>query len=579
MTIRIPAQRYSPPLNALSSPFHTLTSLSRAELESTRDISAAERRLLTPHFVDVFRWEAVHQLLPLQLEFPPNAPLWSARMCRSHYTWLPPDDIQSAVDLARLDDFDLVLRLFDFTPWRGILGQRFSSNYGPPPFDPVSMGLAWLLARWRNWTWPQLLIELHSAERGPGYCRRLGFDPDDIPAESTFRVALSNTSPLWLLQCEDSIALGLMAYGIVPTASTFPDDPADRGVSIATDSQLVAARSRMRCHHQNADCFAPRARRSCAARADGHTGCDCDTDACADHCRRATPRDPRAAYVYYTGTNRPTANDSPAAQAPTGHGKHHFGYKSKAFNILDDRLFTYWPISGPFVIANRNDHLQTIPGLQLLRCRFPKLKISELVGDAGEGFDDILLFVHDVLKALRTIVPRAQPGDDDPLTCLRRGYDKLGAPLCPHGYRLSFNGHDYRRGASKWLCRRRCLLTPQPDIITDPPAETVANCPYRNTDLPDYQKRIARTLPDGSVRLARDHPVDSPTWKLRIGRLSYSESRNAGQTRRGVKRSPYFGWPGSAKASFLADTLNLLLNVARFVREASLATAPAPPVT
>ncbi len=42
-------------------------------------------------------------------------------------------------------------------------------------------------------------------------------------------------------------------------------------------------------------------------------------------------------------------------------GKHHFGYKSKAFNVIDDRLFTYWPLSGPFVPADRNDHLQTIP--------------------------------------------------------------------------------------------------------------------------------------------------------------------------------------------------------------------------
>ena len=24
----------------------------------------------------------------------------------------------------------------------------------PPPFDPVSIGLVWLLVRWRNWSWP-----------------------------------------------------------------------------------------------------------------------------------------------------------------------------------------------------------------------------------------------------------------------------------------------------------------------------------------------------------------------------------------------------------------------------------------
>ena len=122
---------------------------------------------------------------------------------------------------------------------------------------------------------------------------------------------------------------------------------------------------------------------------------------------------------------------------------------------MDDRLFTYWPISGPFASANRNDHLQTIPGLEDLRRRFPNLTIGELVADAGEGFDDILRFVHDDLKALRTIVPRRHPEDKNLLACLKRGYDAQGNPLCLHGYRLYFNGHDYGRGDSKWVCRQR----------------------------------------------------------------------------------------------------------------------------
>lgn len=74
-----------------------------------------------------------------------------------------------------------------------------------------------------------------------------------------------------------------------------------------------------------------------------------------------------------------------------------------------------------------------------------------------------------------------------------------------------------------------------------------------------------------SIRLARDLGVESPTWKLRIGRQSYSESRNACQARRGVKRSPWFGRANSAKASIIADILTCALNVARFAREATQA--------
>jgi hypothetical protein len=566
------------------SPFHLLTTLSRKELAATRDIPAAERRLLTRHFVTTFQWHAMRPLLPLQLVIPPHLPAWQPRRCRSYYVWLPPDTIESAEDLAGLDDFDLVLRLFDFSPWRAILAQRFASQFGPPRFDPVSMGLAWLLVRWRNWDWPRLLTELHSPERGLGYCRRLGFDPHDLPGESTFRMALANTQECWLQQCADSLTQGLMAYGLIPTTATFPSDSPERGVSVALDSQLVAARSRMRCRHQNARCFLPPTQRSCAAREAGKKGCACDTDACVDHCRFVTFRDPQATYVYYEGRacDQPASSPNvPASRDTEGQrrsrGKHHFGYKSKSFNIVDDRLFTYWPLPGPFVSANRNDHLQTRPGFRDLQHRFPQLNIGEVLGDAGEGVKEVLHFVYNDLKALRTIEPRRDTGDADPLTCLQRQYDAQGNPLCLHGYRLAFNGHDYQRHNSKWVCRQRCRYRSQPDIVPDlsPAAETVTasappDCPYLDPEHPlGYLVSVDLTLPDGNIRLARDLKIGSPLWELRLGRLSYAESRNACQARRGVKRSPWFGQANAAKASLLADILTSALNVARFVREAT----------
>jgi hypothetical protein len=466
------------------SPFSRLVGLTRSLLRDTRDIPAAERRLLTPYFVETFTWSAVRPLLPLRLtvaptqpadaDQPPSIPVWQPRRCRSYYQWLPPDDIHSAEDLLGLDDFDLILRLYDFTAWRPILGQRFASQFGPPPFDPVSLGLLWCLAVWRNWNWPTLITELRSNERGQGYLRRFGLRPDDLPAESTVRSALGHTPVPSLIQCADSLALSLMAYGLIPTQATFPFDPAERGVSLALDSRLLAAHSRLRCRHMNRNCFLPLPERTCAAQAQGQDGCACATAACRDHCRRATPRDPEAAYVYYAGSNQAKntkpSNQSPADQVPTKRGKQVFGYKDKTFAILDDRLCTYWPLVGPFVPANRNDHLQTIPGLDNLRRRFPDLNIGALSADAGEGYDEILSYVYHELRALRLIDPRAATGDDDPLTCLKRGYDAKGVPLCPHGYRLAFNGHDYTRRDSKWVCRQRCRRQLRPDMV--PPSQT-----------------------------------------------------------------------------------------------------------
>jgi hypothetical protein len=196
------------------SPFQALLGLRRADWAETRALPAAERRPLTEHFCATFAWEAVRPHLPLRLAVPEGVPNWLPRLCRSHYQWLPPDDLHSVEDLRGLDDFDLVLRLFDFSAWRPILGQRFTSLFGPPPFDPVSLGLAWVLARWRDWSWPRLETELRSPERGAGYVRRLGFDPDDLPVASTFRMALRATPPVRLVQRADSLAHGRMTYGL-----------------------------------------------------------------------------------------------------------------------------------------------------------------------------------------------------------------------------------------------------------------------------------------------------------------------------------------------------------------------------
>jgi hypothetical protein len=82
---------------------------------------------------------------------------------------------------------------------------------------------------------------------------------------------------------------------------------------------------------------------------------------------------------------------------------------------------------------------------------------------------------------------------------------------------------------------------------------------------------VGRTLPDGPLRLARDYAFRGPTWHQRHGRQSYSESRNASQTRLGLDRSSWFGLTNSAKASIMGDTLALVSTGARFVIEASLA--------
>ncbi len=126
----------------------------------------------------------------------------------------------------------------------------------------------------------------------------------------------------------------------------------------------------------------------------------------------------------------------------------------------------------------------------------------------------------------------------------------LSFPLClPVADRSGFlqttsNGHDYRRGDSKWVCRQRCLHHPTPDITLDsaddkhPPDDEHPNgdsdtwtfpspttCPYRDSERPlGCVITVNVSFPNGDIRLARDLKIDSPSWKLRMGRQSYAES-------------------------------------------------------
>ncbi len=368
-TVWIPASAPYVPWDIAASPFAALGQLTLRERETLRGLAAAEWRLYVPHFIESFQWETLRPQLPLALAPLPDILPWPGRRCRSHYQWLPPEATLTPADWERLADFALILRLFDFSAWRPLCAQRLRSHLGPPPFDPLSLGLGLLLARARGWGGSTLVPELHSQERGPGYCRRLDFQGANLPSEATLRKVARLTPEETFRQCEQSLVTAWLAYQLIPSHSTWPGDAPDRGVSVPLDSQLVAARSHMGCHHQNPTCFQP-APRPCAAQADGRRGCDCAAPACQAHCREVTPRDPDAAYVYYSGSNQPqTASAAADGHAP-GKGKHHFGYKSKAFNVVDDRLFTLWPLSGPFVPANRNDHLQTLPGFQDLRTRY-----------------------------------------------------------------------------------------------------------------------------------------------------------------------------------------------------------------
>jgi len=78
---------------------------------------------------------------------------------------------------------------------------------------------------------------------------------------------------------------------------------------------------------------------------------------------------------------------------------------------------------------------------------------------------------------------------------------------------------------------------------------------------------VGHTLPDGSVRLAREVPYGSARWKQRYGRRNLSESRNASLEGMGLKRLPAFGPARNRKEIAVADFLVNLHTLGRLVQE------------
>jgi hypothetical protein len=331
---------------------------------------------------------------------------------------------------------------------------------------------------------------------------------------------------------------------------------------LCPDGQIHAAAARMRCQNVTASCYLPTPR-PCPAQEKDFRGCDCDTPRCAQVCKRATPQDREARFVWYTGDNQDDEKD----------GEGFYGYRSLPLQLADpERRFSI-TLLDDVRPANQPEAIPASALLLQLDEHYPDLQVDAVAGDAGFGFEVFLHTVYDRLQARRVVNLRRHQTDDDEENWVLRGYDHRGRPICPYGYNLVFNGYDRSRKRSKWLCQKACLKNSDPKVqlpnVTYPPPD----CPYLDTNHPHGRIfNLGERFPDGSIRLVRDVLVGGPTWKALYHRARNAvEGRNATFEDWGFKRLPVFGLPRATALIFLADVLNNLTTMVRLTREATLA--------
>jgi hypothetical protein len=527
-------------------------------------LSASRKRAAHPAFVSTFSVGALAARLPFRFPVPEGVPPSPKRRYRSAYRYLGHADLAQPDYLARLTLFEIALRLIDFSSLRDYLAEAYYvvSAKGQVPFDPVSLFLSVCLRRELGCSWRGLAHQL-AGEHGAGWRRLFGLRAGDTPSASGLRYFFQTVGPQVFEELCPLFANLLRQAGLLPERSTFPGDPPERGVSLSHDIMLHEARSRMRCGQVTDTCYQP-APRPCPAQAAGKEGCKCTEARCAAVCHRATPLDQAARLIHYAGRNK----EADLPSAPDVHGRNVYGYASNPDRVLDDRFACAWTVRTGLYPANSDERSLFPDSFAYLRTRFPDLKIGEVLADAALGFQDCLDPIWQA-GALRMVDIRAAEEDGDPQRCLQRGYDDQGHPLCLHGYPMRPNGYDYQRRRTKWCCQQVCLA-PQAAEAEAQPCPPPPECPYQTAQHPYGQLvNVGRTLPDGSVRLAREVPYGSSVWKRRYGRRNLSESRNGSLEHLGLKRLTSFGLTNARSENALADFLTNLHTLGRLVREAT----------
>lgn len=559
-------------------------------------LEAAEQRQLDPDFLARAAITSLADRLPLPWPTPPETPSSPKPRYRSAYQ--PPNPARllnlEVLDWAALGNFDLVLGLVDFSGLRPVIAEKLyrASALGRVPYDPISFFLlfGWQLSN----RWKRLEVLRHLKEpRHADYACAFGFRSMAYPSESGYRYFLTTLGKSYLSDLlVQSISL-VQEIGLIPEA-------VQQAATVSFDGQIHDAASRLRCRDVGESCYQPTSEespRACPARAQGKPGCACDSLGCRQFCKLATPRDQEARYVWYAGHNRqeppnseltrtsahgPPADNSPGAKSDTAEhssthclpGEGRYGYRSLPAELIDPIWRVNWTLDEA-PLAPANTHEDRSAGVLLGRVigEYSCLEVATAVGDSGLGYEPFLGAAYE-LGVRRVVDLRADPRTDhDKDAWSIRGYDDKGWVVCQFGYRLHPNGYDSVRRRMKWCCRQACEA-PQP---TDPGSSSAAcspDCPYREHSKHPFGRiiNVGETFADGSLRLVRDVPYGSAAWKelYRRGRNA-AEGRNARLESWGLKRLSVFGQARAQATIFLADLWGNLLQMARLIKEATLA--------
>ena len=205
----------------------------------------------------MFALQALLPRLPLVLPVEATLPPSPKVRYRSQYRYPEPDALLEKEDWEGFSDFEIALRLIDFSPLEQVLAQKYKpSRKGQVPFHPVSLFLCVCLRRELHCSWRKLASILKGSH-GTTWRALFGFPDGDTPSASGLRYFFQTVGASFFDElCPRFIDL-LHQQGLLPARSTYPTDPPGLGVTITKDGMLHQARHRACCRWAEDSCYQP----------------------------------------------------------------------------------------------------------------------------------------------------------------------------------------------------------------------------------------------------------------------------------------------------------------------------------
>jgi hypothetical protein len=574
------------------------------------ELSASQQRSQDPALVASLSFPALLDKLPLSLPVPADTSPSPKHHYRSQYTYLGCEDLLDPAVWPILSLFDLALRIIDFSSLEPVLAQIVyaSSARGHVPFHPVSM---FLLHSWRilnKWNRLEALRNLAKPEYDD-YRQRFGFFKGIYPTEGGLRYFETMLGS----RKESPDSVGIPSGDGQPTDSEYPDTISRKRIGVhrrvlrtldgndlialtvelahtigiisqqaiqhgifSIDGMLHDAASRMRCSSVDDACYQSAPRKCRAKEEKERRGCDCTETPCAQVCKHATSRDPKARFIVYEGHNQSDGPNTPSthsSQNTSSQGQLRYGYRTVCGHLIDWARRDSLVLARGLLGANAPEDKLATRLMEQAVGRYEWVNWEFAVADAGEGREPFLSTAYQ-LGLRRVVGLRADKSDAKVEEWSIRGYDDKGIPVCPHGYRLHPNGWDSERRRFKWCCRRTCeQQTERPGTSAGKARRLPPDCPHRfDGDKHGLVRDVGQSFADRSTRLVRDVPYGSP-----FAKKLYARGRNAAEERNsefedlGLKRMPVYGWERVQAIVTVVDMWVNLKTIVRLIREATLA--------